>query len=319
MMKTTQGKVRKNWYIAARSLNFLHVLFLRCLMALFVFAHPHYSLRQKVSNNTSAWALAKHMYQTQGLSSFYHGIGPSAIQSATEKALYFFAYTLFKNIYYSTTQKAHMTPMTNLACGCAAEWAHLPITLPIDCLTTRIQTQSPTNKNESSYALLCAMLSEGGMYKGIQAYTILCLKPAIQYTVYEQVKRLILLSRHHKNNDQHAAVVHMSEESLSALQAFILGMISRAIATILVFPYTRAKTILQNSSKSSSSTNPATTQSIPIMMRDLISEGGLASLFQGLGPELTRGVLSTALMMVAKEKISVIVSAAITRRKPLRE
>ena len=38
------------------------------------------------------------MYQHEGgIPPFYAGVGTSAIQSATEKALYFFAYTFFKN------------------------------------------------------------------------------------------------------------------------------------------------------------------------------------------------------------------------------
>jgi hypothetical protein len=38
------------------------------------------------------------MYQNEGgIPPFYSGVSTSAIQSATEKALYFFAYTFFKN------------------------------------------------------------------------------------------------------------------------------------------------------------------------------------------------------------------------------
>ena len=38
------------------------------------------------------------MFQHEGgIAPFYSGVGTSAIQSATEKALYFFAYTFFKN------------------------------------------------------------------------------------------------------------------------------------------------------------------------------------------------------------------------------
>ena len=38
------------------------------------------------------------MFQNEGgITPFYMGVGTSAIQSATEKALYFFAYTFFKN------------------------------------------------------------------------------------------------------------------------------------------------------------------------------------------------------------------------------
>lgn len=43
------------------------------------------------------------------------------------------------------------------ALGCAAEWAHLPITLPIDCLSTKIQT---SKSDAGAFTLMSAMLSE---------------------------------------------------------------------------------------------------------------------------------------------------------------
>jgi adenine nucleotide transporter 17 len=262
---------------------------------------------QDIGRSRSAWTLAKTMYETQGISSFYHGIGTSAIQAGTEKALYFFAYTAFKNMYYRILQPkaqgkapAIMSTTANLLLGCAAEWAHLPITLPIDCLTTRIQTTK--NPNASALALLYNMMSEGGMYKGLQAYIVLCFKPAIQYTIYEQVKHYYLTYLSRNNPTQ--------SSSLSSVQAFLLGLISRTISTMVVFPYIRAKVLLQQRTSSSSSSN-----TIPNLMQSLVRQGGISSLFQGLGPELTRGVLSSALMMMVKEKISAIVSIALSIQK----
>ena len=49
------------------------------------------------------------------------------------------------------------------------------------------------------------------------------------------------------------------------------------------------------------------------MILKMYSNGGLGECFQGIGPELTRGVFSAALMMACKEKIGSVVSAAITK------
>lgn len=253
---------------------------------------------------TSMIGYSRKMYAEGGVSAFYTGIGTSAIQSATEKALYFFAYTALKNGYTSITGGDKIGTLPNLALGCAAEWAHLPVTLPIDCLTTKLQTDNPNN--EHAFALISAMLSEkgiGGMYKGIQAYAVLCLKPSIQYTVFEQVKRIVLLGRRH---DRGSSERRIDEDSLSAAEAFFLGMVARTIATVAVFPYLRAKVMLQSSASSDHRK-----KSISTMIGEMYSTGGLGSLFQGLGPELTRGVFSAALMLMAKEKISAIVRAMI--------
>jgi len=192
-----------------------------------------------------------------------------------------------------------------------AEWSHLPVTLPIDCVTTAIQTD---DKNRGAFVLLGNILSEkgiGGFYKGIQAYTVLCLKPAIQYTVYEQVKKMVLATRRVNN----AAVVadggrKVVDESLSAAEAFFLGMVARVIATMLTYPYLRAKVMLQ-----STYGNAKVKPTIPQMISEQISEGGVWGLYQGIGPELTRGVFSAALMMMVKERIGVMVRELIDGRE----
>mmetsp|Transcript_27699 Transcript_27699/g.66725 ORF Transcript_27699/g.66725 Transcript_27699/m.66725 type:complete len:386 (-) Transcript_27699:366-1523(-) len=242
------------------------------------------------------------MYSNEGgVAPFYAGVVTSAVQSATEKALYFFAYTFLKNEYVGITGNPNIGAISNLILGCFAEWAHLPVTLPIDCVTTAIQTD---DKNRGAFVLLGSILSEkgiGGFYKGIEAYTVLCLKPAIQYTVYEQVKKIVIASR--RINAQGGRVV---SESLHAAEAFFLGMFARIVATMLTYPYLRAKVMLQSTYK-----NAVVKPSIPGMIAEQFSEGGVWGLYQGIGPELTRGVFSAALMMMVKERIGVIVRAMI--------
>ena len=202
----------------------------------------------------------------------------------------------------------------NLLLGCLAEWAHLPITLPIDCLTTQIQTGD--NGNQGPIAILTTMLSEGdglkGMYKGIQAYTVLCLKPSIQYTVFEQVKG-ILLARKRKGKGSGSGSKKRSNEALTATEAFLLGMVARTIATIAVYPYLRAKVMLQSQKDvPSAGTGTGDKPNIPSMIVKMYSNGGMAECFQGIGPELTRGVFSAALMLMCKEKISYAVKKTLS-------
>ena len=256
---------------------------------------------------TSAYGYAMELYQKQGIAPFYAGIETSAFQSSVEKALYFFAYTTFKNVYTFFTGNGQMGASINLLLGCIAEWAHLPITLPLDCWTTEIQTGD--NGNKGPLAILCTMLSEGdgirGMYKGIQAYTILCLKPAIQYTVFEQVKRIMLVKKRLSKGKNSGK----NEDTLTAMEAFLLGMVARTVATICTFPYLRAKVVLQSKKKAEGATNQKI--SIPSMIAKMYMSGGLGECFQGLGPELTRGVFSAALMMMMKEKIALVVRKAL--------
>lgn len=261
---------------------------------------------------------ARDMYAQNGLVPFYSGIETSAFQSAVEKALYYFAYTAMKNVYtiFAGSEK-HMGTTVNLILGCLAEWAHLPITLPLDCWTTQIQTGD--NGDKKPLAILMSMLSEGdgirGMYKGIQAYYVLCLKPAIQNTVFEQIRRILLVRKKLLNRSKQGGT-SLNEDTLTATEAFILGMVARTIATVVVFPYLRAKVMLQSQKTNNKATGDASgkgadSPNIPAMILKMYSNGGLGECFQGIGPELTRGVFSAALMLMCKEKISYLVHKAL--------
>jgi hypothetical protein len=240
---------------------------------------------------------AQRLYAKEGFSVYMNGIEASAFQSAMEKAFYFFAYTALKQVHSTVkslvspnNKNEPMSASTNLFLGCLAEWAHLPITMPIDCLTTAIQT----SQKQNAMQLLLTILKEGNMYKGIQAYYVLCFKPALQYTVFEQVKQVLLQSRPHN-------------KSLTAAEAFLLGMVARTVSTVAVFPFVRAKVVMQSRKKSTNNNNNYT-DAAPVgilgLLKEMYQTDGVAGLYQGLGPELTRGVFSAALMLMIKEQLN---------------
>lgn len=229
------------------------------------------------------------LYRNEGLSVFFRGVETSSFQSALEKALYFFSYTALKELHRGFSGSAELPGMTNLAVGYIAEWAHLPITLPVDAWTTRIQTSE-----EAPLKILLHMLSDRNckFYKGISAYYLLCFKPALQYTVYEQLKQIVL--RHRKT------------KVLSSAEAFVMGMVARTVATVLVFPFLRAKIIMQTS-------NDDTTSSVQVLVDQYQKMGILKGWYQGIAPELTRGIFSSALMLMIKERIALLVRELVLR------
>lgn len=101
-------------------------------------------------------------------------------------------------------------------------------------------------------------------------------------------------------------VAGRAKKKLHPPEAFVLGMIARAVATVCIFPYLRAKVVLQ--------TQKDTSLSIPKMLAEMHREDGFTAWFQGLGPELTRGVLSAALMLMIKEQIGYAVQTTLQGR-----
>ena len=265
--------------------------------------------KEVITRSSTSIDYARNLYRSEGMGVFFDGIEVSAIQSAIEKACYFFAYTALKKTYSHTRSKGShpqkLSAVASVLLGCLAEWAHLPVTLPIDALTTAIQTSGAPKKidgatdkqKQTILALWMVLWKEKSFYKGIQAYWILCFKPALQYTIFEQCKAVILRLKRGRNERR-------SSNLLSAGEAFLLGMFARTVATLAVFPFVRAKVRMQKLAQAPGEEASKASPTIWKMISDNYTDGGLQALYQGLGPELTRGVLSAALMMMVKERIS---------------
>ena len=227
-------------------------------------------------NNTSkdeeppnTLTIAAEIYKEAGIAGFWANFHYSALQSATEKSIYFMAYSALKGGYEKMVGRRAGTIET-LMLGCCGEWAHLPVSMPLDVLTTKLQTNKT---GDSAYVIMSqgrqagrrsfamrhiflfifssfsqtppAVFSEkglSGLYHGVEAYKVLCLKPAIQYTVYEYCKEIVLKTR-------------PGEENLASAEVFFLGMVARAVSTIICFPYTRGKVMVQSAKSGSNEEN----------------------------------------------------------------
>ncbi|GAB9467361.1 hypothetical protein Gpo141_00004709 [Globisporangium polare] len=231
--------------------------------------------------------------------SLYRGIQYKTAESSVSKFLYFYAYTMLAQVVAPKDGKPIGTA-TNLLIGYLSEFTHLPMTLPMEVIATRLQTGAGSG---GVLQIIKSVLEESGargFYKGFQAYFVLCLQPAIQYTVFERVKELYL--RRFKQ----------ASKSLGALEAFVLGALARSVATLLLFPYIRAKVIVQSKKKqkvvSGDLEKGEKEEGIVGTLQRVYKDEGALSLYRGLGPELTKGALSSAFMLMIKEKIQMYIT-----------
>lgn len=121
----------------------------------------------------------------------------------------------------------------------------------------------------------------------------------------------------------------LSQRCCGVVQAFVLGAIARSVATLLLFPYIRAKVLVQTKKKQVVSGQAASQDGIVSTLQRVYKEEGALSLYRGLGPELTKarfvlangcwsmahllllllqGALSSAFMLMVKEKIQAYVT-----------
>ncbi|CAI5741451.1 unnamed protein product [Peronospora destructor] len=264
--------------------------------------HPLDTLKTRIQSGTSllpedsnATPTKKYNHMTL-IKLLYQGIQYKAAESSISKFIYFYVYTMLAQMVAPKDGKPIGT-LTDLGIGYLSELCHLPVTMPMELVGTRMQTGSESG---SILRILRSIIKEsgvGGLYKGLGAYFVLCLQPAIQYTVFERLKNLYLRK--------------FKQASQASWRIFVLGAIARSIATIILFPYIRAKVLMQAKPKQNDagdlvkgqeiSTEPKTT--IASTLQRVYTEEGPLALYRGLGPELTRGALSSALMLMFKEKV----------------
>ena len=184
----------------------------------------------------------------------------------------------------TTMSAVLMMMMMDILYGYMAQWVHLPITIPLDTWKTQIQIYNCTTKSnkyvtsDPKWEILYHVLyphdnSHDGstattpkkhyyfpmqhLYFGISSYLITCWKPAIQYTIYESIKRLRIQRRQqqrqfgtsHPNHIHHTTTTSRptttnSNNALSWMESFLIAIIARTISTIIIYPYIQRR-ILQ--------------------------------------------------------------------------
>ncbi|XP_077246145.1 peroxisomal adenine nucleotide carrier 1-like isoform X1 [Tasmannia lanceolata] len=235
--------------------------------------------------------------------SLYQGLGTKNLQSFISQFVYFYGYSYFKRLYLEKSGSKSIGTRANLVIAAAAGACTTIVIQPLDTASSRMQT-STFGKSKG----LQETLSEGWWseaFDGLGISLLLTSNPAIQYTVFDQLKQSLLKSE--RNNKTGITTAESSPVALSAFSAFLLGAISKSIATILTYPAIRCKVMIQ---ASDSKDAPRGIQSKPppkTVMNTLYAiwkREGLLGFFKGLQAQILKTVLSSALLLMIKEKIS---------------
>jgi solute carrier family 25 (peroxisomal adenine nucleotide transporter), member 17 len=206
-----------------------------------------------------------------GLSSCISGI------AATNFVYYYFFETLSK-IRLNRTKRKNLTFVESTAIGFIAGSITAIATNPIWTANTRLITSS--SKDQTLIGTIKEIIRDDGvmaLFKGLKPALILVLNPVIQYSIFEQMKNLIYVSR----------------EDITPRMSFFLGAVSKIIATVLTYPTITVKT----------QSHLQKDQSVIGMLRKIIEEDGFLGLFKGLKPKIIQSVLTSAFLFYFKQKI----------------
>ncbi|KAL4323411.1 hypothetical protein GQ457_11G015750 [Hibiscus cannabinus] len=234
--------------------------------------------------------------------SLYQGLGTKNLQSFIAQFVYFYGYSYFKRLYLEKSGFKSIGTKSNLILAAAAGACTAIVTQPLDTAASRMQT-SAFGKSKG----LWKTLTEGTLsdaFDGLGISLLLTSNPAIQYTVFDQLKQR-LLNQKSKNTDHGSSPV-----VLSAFTAFLLGAISKSIATVLTYPAIRCKVMIQaahpddDDDDKTKRPRPKSRKTVPGVVGAIWRSEGILGFFKGLDAQITKTVLSSALLLMIKEKIT---------------
>ena len=94
-------------------------------------------------------------------------------------------------------------------------------------------------------------------------------------------------------------------------ESFWLGAFAKAVATVVSFPFSRAKVMITTGSISDEEGVEGSEKegenrqkkSAIVVLYEVLRRDGVVSLYQGLTPSLTKAVLQSAIMLMVREKV----------------
>lgn len=235
----------------------------------------------------STWDAIKKISSADGVMGLYAGFNGCLVGVASTNFAYFYWYSIVRASYIRYSKNAHPSTAVELSLGAVAGALAQLFTIPVAVITTRQQTQSKDKRKGMLDTAKEVIESEDGVFglwRGLKASLVLVVNPAITYGAYERLKEGLFPGK----------------TSLKPWEAFALGAMSKALATIVTQPLIVAKVGLQ--SRPPAARNGKPFKSFVEVMQFIIENEGMLGLFKGIGPQIMKGLIVQGILMMTKER-----------------
>lgn len=236
---------------------------------------------------TSTWDAITKMVKEDGLPGLYAGMTGSLIGVASTNFAYFYWYTIVRTLYLSRLAKQQPGTIAELSLGAVAGALAQLFTIPVAVVTTRQQTQPKSERKgliQTGHDVINSEDGWTGLWRGLKASLVLVVNPSITYGAYQRLRE----------------VLFPNKQNLSLGESFLLGALSKMLATIATQPLIVAKVGLQSKPPPARQGKPF--KSFVEVMEYIVQHEGLLGLFKGIGPQITKGLLVQGILMMTKER-----------------
>ena len=265
----------------------------------------------------------KRIYTQEGVQGLYTGLIPDTVKTMADAFLFFLAYNFLRQsrTRSSRDRSSRLPVLDELGVGFLAGAFSKFLTTPLANVVTRKQAASALTKgsteesvDSSSFRSIAREIhcEKGiwGFWSGYSASLVLTLNPSLTFLFFEKLKR-VLVSRSQRRDTSPQAT-------------FLLAAISKALASVITYPFSLAKSRAQLSSRSvtsepgtdspdtlkrSTRSNVENSENVFATILDIVRHGGLRALYDGVSGEVSKGFFSHGITIFIKD----IVHRAIIR------
>ncbi|KAI9824476.1 MAG: ADP/ATP carrier protein [Phylliscum demangeonii] len=239
---------------------------------------------------TSATDAAQKILADEGAAGLYAGLTGALMGVASTNFAYFYWYTAARTLYLSSQPHRRRPPSTAVELGLGALAGALAqlLTIPVAVVTTRQQTQPKGEQKgllDTGREILDSEDGWTGFWRGFKASLVLVVNPAITYGAYQRLRD----------------VLFPGKLNLRPGEAFLLGALSKTLATVVTQPLIVAKVGLQSRPPPSRQGRPFRT--FGEVIRYIVRHEGVAGLFKGIRPQVVKGLLVQGILMMTKERM----------------
>jgi len=234
-----------------------------------------------------------YIIKTEGFRSLYLGLTPALVANAASWGLYFFFYEEAKQLL--ATRFPQAGAYGTAIAGIAAGMATVVWTNPIWLIKTRMQLESSQSRVYVGLVRSAVRIvrEEGfrGLYRGIVPALFLTSHGAVQFTIYENLKKLNSTRRGGEKGEAH--------------EFLVMGGVSKVCATVATYPAQVIKTRMQQKKLEAGSSYARTFTTLST----IVQKEKVSGLYKGLGPTLWRVAPQSAIMLAAYEEVYKLLSA----------
>lgn len=255
------------------------------------------------SKNTLA--MIKDLIKDEGSMSLYRGLGPVLTSICCSNFVYFYT---FHGLRASVGSEGGHSALRDLGLAMFSGIINVLTTTPLWVVNTRLKMQGAklTEQDKDKLKNYCYKGTIDGLFKvasteGISALwngtmpsLLLVSNPAVQFMIYEGLKRW---------------ATENLDKKLNSSTIFLIGASAKVVSTILTYPLQLVQSKLRYGNEELKKL------SLLQMFQKIIRSGGLQGLYKGLEAKLLQTVMTAALMFVFYEKIVSFVFQLLKARK----